>query len=184
MGVVMLGAATLTTAGWNGAVFQMVAHGIMTGLLFALVGLLYERTHTRAIARMGGFATVMPGVAAFFTLACLSSLGLPGTAGFVSEFLVFLGAWQGRHYLWAIPGVLGAFVTAVYVLKATRAIFWGPGPSDAFHELTDARRLEWGALVLLGGGLLVLGVWPRLLLDPIDPGSVGHLARLAAERAP
>ncbi|MFI5301468.1 MAG: NuoM family protein, partial [Polyangiales bacterium] len=115
MGVVMLGAATLTPAGWNGAVFQMVAHGIMTGLYFALVGLVYERAHTRSMPTMGGFAKVMPGVAAFFTLACLSSLGLPGTAGFVSEFLVFLGAWQSGHYLWALPGVLGAFVTAIYV---------------------------------------------------------------------
>ncbi len=178
MGVVMLGAATLTTTGWNGAVFQMVAHGIMTGLFFALVGLVYERAHTRTIAKMGGFGMVMPGVAAFFTLACLSSLGLPGTAGFVSEFLVFLGAWQSGHYFWAIPAVLGAFVTAIYVLKATRAIFWGPGPAEGFHELTDARRTEWGALLLLGAGLVVLGVWPRLLLDPIDPGSVEHLARL------
>ena len=184
MGVVMLGAATLTTAGWNGAVFQMVAHGIMTGLFFALVGLVYERAHTRTIAKMGGFGVVMPGVAAFFTLACLSSLGLPGTAGFVSEFLVFLGAWQSGHYFWAIPAVLGAFVTAIYVLKATRAIFWGPGPIEGFHDLTDARRTEWGALVLLGAGLVVLGLWPRLLLDPIDPGSVGHLTRLVAERLP
>jgi NADH-quinone oxidoreductase subunit M len=184
MGVVMLGAATLTPAGWNGAIFQMVAHGIMTGLFFALVGLVYERAHTRAIAKMGGFATVMPGVAAFFTLACLSSLGLPGTAGFVSEFLVFLGAWQSGHYFWAIPAVLGAFVTAIYVLKATRAIFWGPGPSEGFHELSDARRTEWGALGLLGAGLLILGLWPRLLLDPIDPGSVEHLARLVVEHAP
>ena len=183
MGVVMLGAATLTAAGWNGAVFQMVAHGIMTGLFFALVGLVYERAHTRAIARMGGFGTVMPGVAAFFTLACLSSLGLPGTAGFVSEFLVFLGAWQGGHLFWAIPGILGAFVTAIYVLKATRAIFWGPGPSEAFHDLADARRTEWGALLILGTGLVVLGFWPRLLLDPIDPGSVHHLARILAEVA-
>lgn len=178
MGVVMLGAATLTPAGWNGAIFQMVAHGVMTGLYFALVGLVYERAHTRSMPSMGGFAAVMPGVAAFFTLACLSSLGLPGTAGFVSEFLVFLGAWQSGHYLWALPGVLGAFVTAIYVLKATRAIFWGPGPSAAFHDLHDARRTEWGALVILGAALVILGVWPRLILDPIDPGSAAYLPRL------
>lgn len=177
MGVVMLGAATLTPAGWDGAVFQMVAHGIMTGLFFALVGLVYERAHTRAVPSMGGFATVMPGVAAFFTLACLSSLGLPGTAGFVSEFLVFLGAWKSGHYLWAIPGVLGAFVTAIYVLRATRAIFWGQGPSDRFHELSDARRTEWGAPILLGVCLVLFGVWPRLLLDTIDTGSITYLAR-------
>jgi NADH-quinone oxidoreductase subunit M len=181
MGIVMLGAATMTPAGWDGAVFQMVAHGIMTGLFFALVGLVYERAHTRAIARMGGFASVMPGVAAFFTIACLSSLGLPGTAGFVPEWLVFLGAWQSGHRSWAIPAILGAFVTAMYVLKAARAIFWGPGPSEAFEHLSDARRAEWGALVLLGSGLVVLGLWPRLLLDVIDLGSLEHLAHIVTE---
>jgi NADH-quinone oxidoreductase subunit M len=180
MGVVMLGAATLTPEGWNGAVFQMVAHGIMTALFFSLVGLVYERAHTRAIAKMGGFATVMPGVAAFFTLASLSSLGLPGTAGFVSEFLVFLGAWKSGHYLWAIPGVLGAFVTAIYVLKATRTIFWGSGPSQVFHELSDAKRTEWVAPVLLGVCLVAFGIWPRLVLDHIDGASATYLSRLVA----
>lgn len=183
MGVVMLGAATLTTTGWNGAVFQMVAHGIMTGLFFALVGLVYERAHTRAILKMGGFANVMPGVAAFFTLGCLSSLGLPGTAGFVSEFMVFLGAWKSGHYLWAIPGVLGAFVTAIYVLRATRAIFWGPGPTEEFHDLSDAKKTEWGALVILGTCLVVLGFWPRLILDYIDPGTVEYLGKVLAAPA-
>lgn len=178
MGVVMLGAATLTPEGWNGAVYQMVAHGVMTGLFFALVGMVYEQAHTRAVPTMGGFATVMPGIAGFFTLACLSSLGLPGTAGFVSEFMVFLGAWRGGHPYWAIPGILGAFVTAIYVLRATRAIFWGDGPSERFHDLRDARGTEWGAPILLGALLLVLGFWPRLLLDAIDVGT-GTYLRLA-----
>lgn len=180
MGVVMLGAATLTPEGWNGAVFQMVAHGVMTGLFFALVGIVYERAHTRDVPAMGGFATVMPGVAAFFTLACLSSLGLPGTAGFVSEFMVFLGAWRAGHLGWAVPGVVGAFVTAVYVLRATRQIFWGAGPSARFHDLSDARGTEWFAPVLLGACLLALGFWPRLVLDAIDRGTATWLARLLA----
>jgi NADH-quinone oxidoreductase subunit M len=178
MGVVMLGAATLTPAGWDGAIFQMVAHGIMTGLFFALVGIVYERAHTRAIAKMGGFAAVMPAVSVFFTLACLSSLGLPGTAGFVAELVVFLSAWQSGHWVWTIAGVLGAFITAIYVLRATRAIFWGPGPSTDFHELTDAHKTEWGALVVLGASLVVLGLWPRLLLDFIDTGTATYLLRL------
>jgi len=180
MGVVMLGAATLTPEGWNGAVFQMVAHGVMTGLFFALVGLIYERTHTRAVPEMGGFASVMPGAAAFFTLACLSSLGLPGTAGFVSEFLVFLAAWKSGHIAWAIPGVVGAFITAIYVLRATRAIFWGPGPSERFHDLSDAKGTEWAAPVILGTCLLVFGLWPRVILDSIDVGSAVWLPRVVA----
>jgi NADH-quinone oxidoreductase subunit M len=175
MGVVMLGAATMTTAGWNGAVFQMVAHGMMTALFFALVGLVYERAHTRQVGKMGGFAAVMPGVAAFFTLACLSSLGLPGTAGFVAELLVVLGAWKSGHYFWAIPAVLGAFVTAIYVLRATRAIFWGPPPKEPMPDLADARRTEWVAPVMLAAAIVLLGVWPRLLLDHIDPGSAAYL---------
>jgi NADH-quinone oxidoreductase subunit M len=178
MGVVMLGAATMTTAGWNGAVFQMFAHGIMTGLFFALVGLVYERAHTRAIAKMGGFAHVMPAVAAFFTLACLSSLGLPGTAGFVAELLVFIGAAKGPHAWWAVPGVLGAFVTAVYVLRACKTIFWGPAPQGAFAELKDANHTEWAAPLVLGTALVVFGVWPRLLLDFIDLASTGYLGRI------
>lgn len=180
MGIVMLGAATLNPTGWNGAVFQMFAHGIMTGLLFALVGLVYERAHTRLIAQMGGFGAVMPGMAAFFTLACLSSLGLPGTAGFAAELLVFLGAWQGAHSWWAVPAIIGAFVTAVYVLRASRAIFWGPGPSAEHHDLHDARKTEWAAPVILGSAIVLFGVWPRLLLGLIDVASGAYVSAFGA----
>jgi len=176
MGIVMLGAATMNVNGWNGAVYQMFAHGIMTGLFFALVGLVYERAHTRAIANMGGFAHVMPAVAAFFTLACLSSLGLPGTAGFVAEFLVFIGAAEGAHSWWVVPGVLGAFVTAVYVLRACKTIFWGPAPKAEFAHLEDARRTEWCAPIVLGAALVVFGFWPRFLLDFIDVASTALLS--------
>ena len=179
MGVVMLGAATLNPLGWNGAVFQMFAHGIMTGLFFALVGLVYERAHTRELARMGGFAQRMPAVAACFTLAALSSLGLPGTAGFIAEFLVFLGAATGRSPWWVVPAVLGAFVTAVYVLRAAKVIFWGPAPGgEMAHHLSDPRRTEWAAPVVLGAALVVFGFWPRLLLDLIDVTTTGFLGRL------
>ncbi len=175
MGIVMLGAATLTIDGWNGAIYQMFAHGMMTGLFFALVGLVYERAHTRWIPDMGGFAKVMPGVAAFFTLAGLSSLGLPGLAGFVAEFLVFLGAWQSAHPWWAIPGILGAWFTAVYVLRAARAIFWGEGPPKDLHELKEAHRTEWVALWALGLCLIVFGCFPRLILDFIHVSTVQYL---------
>lgn len=175
MGVVMLGAATLDATGWNGAVFQMFAHGVMTGLLFALVGLVYERAHTRIIATMGGFGSVMPVVALFFTLACLSSLGLPGTAGFVAELMVFLGAWRAGHPVWAVAGIVGAFVTAVYVLRASRTIFWGPGPGEKHEHLHDAHGVELVAPIVLGVAIVVFGVWPRLILDLIDPSTSENL---------
>src|SRR5262249_48593513 len=150
MGLVMLGAATLTEAGLNGAVFQMFAHGIMTGLFFALVGLVYEKAHSREIFRMGGFGRVMPGIATAFTIAGLSSLGLPATAGFVAEVLTFMGAWRSEHGWWLFPAVLGTLLTAVYVLRVAKQIFWGP-PSSHFHHLEDARGPEWVALVILVG---------------------------------
>jgi NADH-quinone oxidoreductase subunit M len=183
MGVVMLGAATGTTLGWNGAVYQMFAHGIMTGLFFALVGLVYERAHTRAVLKMGGFGVRMPMIATFFTLAGLSSLGLPGTAGFVSEFLVFVGAFQGPRPWWAFPAILGAFVTAVYVLRAIRRIFWGEDPNPEFTDLRDAKGTELGALVLLGGAIVLFGCWPRLALDFIDRTTVDVLPQ-PAQRIP
>ena len=152
MGIVMLGLATLTEAGLNGAVFQMFAHGIMTGLFFALVGLVYEKAHSREIYKMGGFATMMPGIAAAFTIGGLSSLGLPATAGFVAEFLTFLGAWSSEYSWWLFPAVIGAFLTSLYVLRVVRAIFWGPASADPhFQNLPDAQGPEWVALVHPGG---------------------------------
>ncbi len=168
MGIVLLGAATMTAAGWNGAIFQMVAHGVMTGLFFALVGLIYDRAHHRDIFKMGGFASKMPAVAVFFTLACLSSLGMPGLAGFAAELLVFVGAWESASSWWAIPAILGAFVTALYVLRAVRAIFWGEGPPTAQADIRDAEGTEWVALLVLGGCIVLFGVAPDLLVQYID----------------
>ncbi len=159
MGIVMLGAATLTESGLNGAVFQMFAHGIMTGLFFALVGLVYEKAHSREIFKMGGFATMMPGIAAAFTIGGLSSLGLPATSGFVAEFLTFLGAWASAHPWWLFPAVIGAFLTSLYVLRVVRAIFWGPKSEDPhFQNLPDAQGTEWVALVLLVFVIVLFGI--------------------------
>jgi len=95
---------------------------------------------------------MMPGIATAFTVAGLSSLGLPATAGFVAEFMTFLGAWQSAHPWWLFPAVIGAFLTAVYVLRVTKQIFWGPKAADAhFQHLPDAQGPEWVALVLLVG---------------------------------
>jgi NADH-quinone oxidoreductase subunit M len=181
MGIVMLGAATLTESGMNGAVFQMFAHGIMTGLFFALVGLVYEKAHSRDIFRMGGFATMMPGIAVAFTIGGLSSLGLPATAGFVAEFLTVLGAWSSAYSWWLFPAVIGAFLTSLYVLRVVRAIFWGPKSTDPrFQNLPDAVGTEWVAIVLLVGMLVLFGVLPNLAIGPIDSSTVPLLMRLGA----
>lgn len=179
MGVVMLGAATLTQNGLNGSVFQMFAHGIMTGLFFALVGLVYEKSHSREIFKMGGFGTMMPGIATAFTIGGLSSLGLPATAGFVAEFLTFLGAWGSAHSWWLYPGVIGAFLTSIYVLRVARAIFWGPpSPDPHFHHLPDAIGTEWAALGILVFVLVLFGVMPSLAIAPIDTATMPLLMRL------
>ena len=173
MGIVMLGMATLTEPGLAGSVFQMVAHGIMTALLFTLVNMIYHKAHDRNMTTMGGFGQRMPGMATLFVIAGLSSLGLPGLAGFVAEFLVFLGAWASAHSWWLFPGVIGAFITAIYVLRAVKMIFLGP--IDPKHDdLRDAHGMEWVTLIVLGGLLIVLGLYPRLLLDSIQTG-VGEL---------
>jgi NADH-quinone oxidoreductase subunit M len=179
MGIVMLGAATLTEAGLNGAVFQMFAHGIMTGLFFALVGLVYEKAHSREIFKMGGFGRMMPGIATAFTLGGLSSLGLPATSGFVAEFLTFLGAWRSAHSWWLFPAVAGTFLTAVYVLRVVKQIFWGEVPAHReFHDLPDARGPEWVALVFLMFVIVLFGVIPGIAVGPIDTATVPLLARL------
>ncbi len=179
MGIVMLGLATLTSAGVAGSVYQMVAHGIMTALFFTLVNLVYHKSHRRDMTTMGGFARSMPGIATFFVIAGLSSLGLPGLAGFVAEFLVFLGAWTSVHPWWAIPGVVGAMITALYVLRAVRTIFLGP-PKPGDEAPPDAHGVEWVSLVALASCLVLLGVWPRLLLDPLNAGVADLLARFGS----
>ena len=183
MGIVMLGAATLTPEGWNGAVYQMFAHGLMTGLFFALVGLIYERAHSREIFEMGGFAKKMPAVAVFFTLACLSSLGMPGLAGFVAELQVFMGTWTSLFnagILWTCAGIFGAWITAVYVLRGTRAIFWGPGPdTDRYPESRGRKGSRVGGPGVAGQGLILFGSAPDLILGFIDVSTTEYLTPIA-----
>jgi NADH-quinone oxidoreductase subunit M len=177
MGLVLLGAATLTEAGLNGSVFQMFAHGIMTGLFFALVGLVYEKAHSREIFKMGGFGRVMPGIATAFTVGGLSSLGLPATAGFVAELLTFMGAWRSGHPWWLFAAVVGTFLTAVYVLRVAKQIFWGP-PSPHFQHLEDARGPEWVALVILVAVLVLFGMVPGFVIALVDTATVPLLSRI------
>lgn len=168
MGVVMLGVAGMTAVSMNGAVMQMFSHGIMTGLFFALVGLVYEKTHTRDITTMGGLAVYMPGIAIAFVIGGLASFGLPATSGFIAEFLVFFGAFATYPVITGVA-IAGVVVTAVYVLRVVQKVFMGP-PNEKYKDVGDARTTEWVALSVLAAILLIVGIFPKPLVDLITFG--------------
>lgn len=176
MGVVMLGLAGMNAPSLTGSTLQMFAHGIMTGLFFALVGLVYEKSHTRDILKMGGFAEKMPGIAVAFVIGGLSSFGLPGTAGFVAEFLTFWGVWQTYPWMTYV-GVAGIVITATYVLRVVQKVFLGKRP-EGYDHLPDARTTEWVALVVLAAVILLTGTVPRLLTDFLNVGVQDYLRLL------
>jgi NADH-quinone oxidoreductase subunit M len=131
---------------------------------------------------MGGFGQMMPGIATAFTIAGLSSLGLPATAGFVAEFLTFLGAWSSNFSWWLFPGVIGAFLTSVYVLRVGKHIFWGPKAEDPhFHDLPDAQGPEWAALGILVFVIVLFGIAPSLALAHVDSATIPLLARVTGQ---
>lgn len=173
MGVVMLGLASLNSIGVTGSVMQMVSHGIMTGLFFAVVGLIYGKAHTRDTTQMGGFAQVMPGIAVCMVIGGLASFGLPATSGFIAEFLSMMGMWLSNPVL-GLLSVAGIVVTAVYVLRVMQRIFFGKYPEGRYPDLSDARTSEWYAIVGLAILLIVMGVWPRPVVSLIEAGLRGN----------
>ena len=176
MGYVLLGMAALSHVSLSGAALQMFTHGTITGLLFLLVGSLYERTHTREIAEMAGLAARMPLLATIFVLAGLASLGLPGLSGFVAEFTVFVGAFPAIPVLTAL-GAAGIVLTAGYLLWMLQRVFFGP-INPRFDSLDDPRGLEVVPLLALVGVIVLIGLYPSLLTDVVDNGVVPLAARL------
>ncbi|HTX73270.1 MAG TPA: NADH-quinone oxidoreductase subunit M [Rectinemataceae bacterium] len=178
MGFVLIGIASLNAASIDGAVAQMFAHGIMAALFFAIVGLVYDKAHTRIIDDFGGLAHQMPRVAAAFLLVGLASLGLPGMFNFVAEFTVFTGAIQ----VFPVQSVIAIFsvvVTAIYVLWVFQRIFFGPRLAKWDH-LKDARGVEMIPIVLLVAVLIGFGIYPRAIMDMVTGGVVPIAQRLAA----
>src|SRR5215212_12158661 len=177
MGYVILGLAALTQIGFEGAVFQMVTHGTITGLLFMMVGVVYDRTHTREIPRMAGLAQRMPVAAALFVVAALASLGLPGMSGFVGEFLVFIGSFP----VWQWYTVVGAFaivITAGYLLWMIERVFMGPISEEwKNRHLTDMSAREGFAVGTLVTVIVFVGVFPNVIAEMIA-ASVTPIARL------
>jgi NADH-quinone oxidoreductase subunit M len=176
MGFVVLGTISLSTIGVEGAVLLMFNHGIITATLFLLVGFLAARTGTTEVASMRGLQRVAPVLAAAFTIAMLASIGLPGLNGFVSEFLVLLGFF-GAYGWWGIIPTTGVIVAAIYLLWAYQQVFHGEllTPRSSIADL-DLR--ERAVLAPLLGIMVVLGVYPRLVLDRIYPSVVHLLAHL------
>jgi len=177
MGYVLLGIAVLTPLGLNGAVLLMFAHGLMTALAFALVGHVYDETHTRYLPDLGGLAKSLPFIAAAGVAAAMASSGLPGFANFVAELLIVLGAWD-RYRLQAILAILGVVITSVYMLRMVRGIFFGP-VNEALPHVEDARTpfARFPYLVLIGT-LLVVGCWPKPLVRLIDASSRPFIQRV------
>ena len=170
-GFVLLGIGMLTKTAITGAVMQMVSHGLMTALFFACIGMIYDRTHTRTAAKLGGLLKMMPFISTAFVLAGLCSLGLPGLSGFAAEVTVFMGSWQhveGWYRLATIVACASIVVTAVYILRAVGQSVMGPAGSASFATLTDARWNEKLAIVILMIGIVAIGVAPFWLNDLIN----------------
>jgi NADH-quinone oxidoreductase subunit M len=168
MGFVVLGISALTQVGFEGAVLQMFTHGTITGLLFMMVGLVYDRTHTRDVNAMGGLARQIPKIAVVFVVAGLASLGLPGLSGFVAEFLVFLGTFSaGDEWIpFAVLGTFGIVLGAGYILWMLERVFYGPMDAK-WSTLPDATRLEMLTIGTLVAVIVLVGVFPNILLDVI-----------------
>jgi len=168
LGFVVLGIVALTEEGMQGSVIQMINHGLSTGALFLLVGMLYDRRHTRLIKDFGGLARVMPVFATFFMIVALSSAGLPGLNGFVGEFLILLGAFKSKFLAtpwYAIVAASGVILAAVYLLWSYQRIFFGTVDNPDNQKLTDLKPREWAVLVPVVVFIVWIGFYPSTFLD-------------------
>ncbi len=173
VGFVLFGIGMLTKTAMTGAVMQMVSHGLMTALFFAVIGMIYERTHTRQVNEMGGLLKVMPFITTVLFIVGLCSLGLPGLSGFVAEVTVFMGSWEHPDFFHRFATVLACMsivVTAVYILRAISRTAMGP-LKESYAHLTDAKWNEKLAAIILIAGIIAIGVAPFWLNDLINPAS-------------
>jgi len=184
LGFVMLGILACDLVAWQGALLQMVNHGLSTGALFLLVGMLYDRRHTKKFEDFGGLAKVVPRFAIVLVFATLASVGLPALNGFVGEFLILLGTWSAGFRLAAAIGAFGVILAAVYLMRLLQETLWGPITKDENRDLRDLDGRELAALLPLCVLMLWIGVAPRAFLEPSRPALTelldGYRARLAA----
>jgi NADH-quinone oxidoreductase subunit M len=174
MGLVTMGFATMNVTGMSGAGLQMFSHGIMTALFFAVVGMVYDRAHTRDIPSLGGFAKIMPIPAIAFIIGGLVSMGMPGLSGFVAELQIFMGLWSAGDVAWYYPWIAmisasGIVITAAYVLRVVQSVFFGE-LKDEFKDLPGIIFQDKLALVILSGILILVGVYPKIMMSIIEVG--------------
>jgi NADH-quinone oxidoreductase subunit M len=180
-GFVLLGIGVLTKTGIAGAVIQMVSHGLMTALFFAMIGMVYERTHTRDVSKLGGLLKSIPFISTLFVIVGLCSLGLPGLSGFVAEMMVFMGSWERPETIYRIATIAAGasiVVTAVYILNAVGKVIMGPLKNESYAVLKDASWNEKSAAIVLMAGILLIGLAPFLINNLIAPGTEAIMEKL------
>ncbi|MEO5821526.1 MAG: NADH-quinone oxidoreductase subunit M [Vicinamibacteraceae bacterium] len=180
LGFVVLGISSMTVEGMQGAVYQMLAHGVSTGGLFLIVGMLSDRRHTRLIAEFGGLKSVMPKLVAAFLIITLSSIGLPGLNGFVGEFLTILGGFRWRPEL-AVVATSGVILSAVYMLWMFQRVNYGEVTNPKNAALPDLSTREWWTLGPAVAMAVVMGVFPTIFLAPSEPAVRAVVERIGGD---
>jgi NADH-quinone oxidoreductase subunit M len=176
MGIVTLGIFTFTPQGLSGAIFTMLAHGVVSGALFLCVGVLYDRVHSREIARYGGVAKIMPGYAVLFMLFTMASVGLPGTANFVGEFLVIVAAWKVNPWV-AAGGAMGMILGAAYMLYLYRRVIFGKIEKPDLSALLDLSPREYVVFAPLVVLTIWMGIYPSSFLSFFEASVAALIAR-------
>jgi len=177
MGLVMMGFATLSREGLLGAGMQMFSHGVMTALFFAVVGMVYDRAHTRDIGHLGGLFKKMPWAAVGFIVGGLVSMGMPGFSGFVAEFPIFMGVWRSTPPIFAIIAVLGIVITVAYILRVVGRVFFGDTPLE-IQDVGDVTVLDKVTVGVLAVIMIGLGLFPILMTPMVQSGVERVLALL------
>lgn len=175
MGLVAMGLATLNHDGLVGASVQMVSHGVMTALFFAVVGMIYDQAHTRQIPELGGMMKIMPFAGIAFIIGGLVSMGMPGFSGFVAEFPIFMGVWAGTPWI-AIVAAISIAVTAAYILRAVGKVFFGELPAALEGHMHDIKISEKLALGILCVIMIAIGIFPGVVVPMVEHGVEAVLA--------
>jgi NADH-quinone oxidoreductase subunit M len=179
--LVLFAVLMMNQTAMNGAIMQMISHGIMTALFFALIGMIYGRTHTRYINEMGGLMKVMPFLGVAYVIGGLASLGLPGFSGFVAEMTIFVGSFQHNdvfHRVCTIIAASSIVVTAVYILRVIGILLMGKIKNPEFNHIIDAKWFDRISVVTLILGITAIGLAPLWLSDMINNGLVPVMQRI------